>query len=236
MISKEMKMKDVILENHFLLSVIERFGISLGFKASTVEVVCIENNIDLNVFLSIVNLHTNINYKPFQLFDCNGILEIIDYLKKSHQYYLTEIYPDISEDIKLMYRVNGNSEILMVDRFFNEYITEVDQHFNYENNIVFPYISKLFDGIKINSLPNEKNNYSVSDYKEHHDDIEEKLDDLISLLLQYIPQKGDSKIRRKVLCALFDLKQDLHVHAKIENEILIPLVEKMEIRFKKASK
>ncbi len=224
---KDMKMSDIILNNHFLILVLERFGIELGLQDKTIETVCNENNISTEIFLTIANLHNDISYIPVFSFNCSDIKEVIQYLKNSHQYYSYEVFPDIIKNIHLMSEYNKKPEILMVEDFFNEYKKEVDQHFNYENETVFPYILNLFDN---NHVIDQNNDYSVTEYKEHHDDIEEKLDDLKKLLIQHLPQKDDRIIRRKILFALFDLEQDLIVHAKIENEILIPLVEKMEIK------
>ena len=226
-IYKDMKMSDIILNNHFLILVLERFGIEMGLKDKTIETVCKEENISLNIFLTIANLQNNIFYVSETSFSFSDITEIIQYLKRSHQYYSDEIFPEIINNIRLMSEYNNKPEILMVEDFFNEYKNEVDRHFNYENITVFPYILWLFENNKSNGA---KNAYSVKEYKEHHDDIEWKLDDLKKLLIQYLPQKNDYVIRRKILFALFNLEKDLIVHAKIENEILIPLAENMEIQ------
>jgi regulator of cell morphogenesis and NO signaling len=76
--------------------------------------------------------------------------------------------------------------------------------------------------------------YSVSEYKDHHNDIEEKLNDLKSLLIKYLPLKNDQPIRRKLLFSLFELEYDLNIHSQIEELILIPLVSKMELHLKGA--
>lgn len=226
-IYKNMRMSDIILNNHFLILTLERFGIELGVQDKTIEAICNENNVSTEIFLTIANLQNNISYVPEFSFNCSNIKEIIQYLKSSHQYYSNEVFPDIIKNIYLMSEYNRKPEMLMVEDFFNEYKKEVDQHFNYENETVFPYILSLFEN---NKLIDSKNDYSVSEYKEHHDDIEEKLDDLKNLLIQHLPQKSDCVIRRKILFILFNLEQDLVIHAKIENDILIPLVEKMEIK------
>ncbi len=228
-IYKGMKMSDIILNNHLLILVLERFGIELGLHEKTVEAVCVENNISTEMFLTIANLQNNSSNIPEFLFNCSDTKVIIQYLKNSHQYYSDEVFPHIIKNIHLMSEHNKKPEMLMVEDFFNEYKNEVDQHFEYENNIVFPYILNLFENKRFTS---SENDYSVSEYKEHHDDIEEKLDDLKKLLIQHLPQKDDRVIRRKTLFALFNLEQDLIVHAKIENKILIPLVENMEIQKK----
>ena len=76
-------------------------------------------------------------------------------------------------------------------------------------------------------------NYSVTEYREHHNDIEEKLTDLNNLLIKYIPQQNDQQIRRQLLLSLFELEYDLNIHSRIEETILIPMVEKMEQLAKK---
>jgi len=228
-ISKDMKMSDLILDNHFMILVLERFGIELGLKNKTIETVCRENNVSTEVFLTIANFQNNKTYIPELSLKFSAIKEIIQYLKKSHQYYTDEVFPDIMANIHLMSEYNQKPEMQMVERFFDEYKREVDQHFDYENEIAFPYALSLFENRK---LTGSANDYSVMDYKEHHDDIEAKLDDLKKLLIQHLPQKRDCVIRRKILFALFSLEQDLVVHAKIENDILVPMVEKMEIKNK----
>lgn len=228
-------MSDIILNNQFMILVLERFEINLGFGDKTVEDICLDNNINIEVFLSISNLFNKSQINNATNFNCEDIQTIIQYLKLSHKYYLEEKYPEISNYIQLMIKKNDNSEILMVKKFFEEYKNEVVEHIDYETNIVFPYIIDLFDKIKNKKIKNKKNqksNYSVIEYKEHHNDIEEKLTDLKNLLIKHLPQKNDTAIRRKILFDLFDLNYDLCIHEKIEDNILIPLVEKMEFKTK----
>lgn len=223
-INRKSIISDIILNNHFIILVLERFGIKLGQQSKTVEMVCKENNICVEIFLTISNLHNNICYTPIISYKYSDIKTIIEYLENSHQYYSEEIFPEIIKDIHSLSEVNKMQGISMVEDFFNQYKKEVNKHFEYENDIAFPYMLNL-----LNNNNNNKNSYSVKQYKEHHDDIEEKLDDLKRLLIQHLPQKNDRLERRKILFALFDLEQDLKIHAKIENDILIPFIEKVEM-------
>ena len=96
-------------------------------------------------------------------------------------------------------------------------------------NVVFPYVLNLHERIKNGEHKNQLKEYSVIEYRDHHNDIEEKLEDLKKLLIKYLPEKSDRIIRRKLLFSLFELEYDLNVHSQIEEHILIPLVEKMEL-------
>jgi regulator of cell morphogenesis and NO signaling len=213
---------------------IEHFGIDLPFQEKSVQDVCDDNKINAELFLTFANLYNGVQDILTETITYSDILTIINYLKNSHRYYSEEIYPNILETIKQMNIVNDHKEIALVEKFFGEYFNEVNEHLNYENNIVFPYIAGLFE----KSLATEQSCnfkiYSVDEYKEHHSDIEEKLNDLKNLLIKYLPQKNDRAIRRELLLSLFELEYDLKIHSQIEDFILIPLVAQMEFHLKKS--
>ena len=123
----------------------------------------------------------------------------------------------------------------LVKKFFTEYFSEVNEHLRYENEVVFPYVLSLYDQIKNREQGKKRKEYSVVEYREQHNDIEEKLEDLKKLLIKYLPQKNDMILRRKILFSLFELEYDLNVHSQIEEFILIPLVEKMESHLTKTT-
>jgi len=161
------------------------------------------------------------------------VLTIVTYLKNSHKYYSEEIYPNILSTIKQMNELNTHKEMALVEKFFGTYFSEVKEHLDYENKTVFPYILELIEKIENPDYPMRQTNFSVDEYQEHHNDIEEKLDDLKNLLIKYLPQKNDQILRRKLLFSLFELEYDLNIHSQIEDLILIPLVGKIESHLKK---
>ena len=223
-----MKMSEIILNNYHLILMLEHFGISLVVQEKTVAESCRDNNISVEVFLSFANLYNGIEYFPKNGFTFEDLLTMINYLNNCHQYYLEEKCPQIYSCIQEMYEMNKQSDILMVEKFFEEYLNEVTEHLNYETQTIFPHITSLFQQLKQQKPDLAINDFSVTDYKEHHEDIEEKLSDLKNLLIKYLPLRDDQKIRRRLLFSLFELEYELHVHSQIEDSILIPLVEKME--------
>lgn len=75
----------------------------------------------------------------------------------------------------------------MIQHFFNQYREEADKHFSYEEQHVFPYVEQLASG--------QTAAYRIHDFEESHGDIEEKLADLISLIIKYLP--GDTLPRER---------------------------------------
>ncbi|RLD53519.1 MAG: hypothetical protein DRJ05_16320 [Bacteroidetes bacterium] len=227
-LDESMKMTEAILNNPLFLFVLERFEINLGFEDKTVADVCSENHVSLSVFLMVCNLFNDPGLTEVDLDKIDDIEQLIKYLKNSHRFYLEEKYPEISRKITSMIEQYPGSEIKMVQGFFEEYIKEVTEHIHYENNIVFPYVIELFRKGTEAQSPKSLKHYAVIDYKKHHSNIEEKLTDLKNLLIKYLPQKGEMSIRRSILFDLFELEYDLNIHQKIEDTILIPLVEEIE--------
>jgi regulator of cell morphogenesis and NO signaling len=227
-----MKISDVILNNPYLMLLLEHFGIDVPLHEKSVNEICIENQVSAELFITFVNLYNGIHYKPKNNFSSDELLTIIRYLKNSHKYYSDEIYPNILSIIQQMNNANDLKEMRLVEKFFGEYFNEVSEHLSYENNIVFPYIIDLHKKITLREKTGHLSGYEVSEYKDHHNDIQEKLSDLKNLLIKYLPEKNDQLLRRKLLFSLFELEYDLNIHSQIEDLILIPLVAKMESQLK----
>jgi len=216
-------LSDVLAENKRLLLLVERFGIGFGMGDGTIAEVCKAQSVVTEVFLSISNVYLGNQYSGSIPVSAEAIACLIRYLHNSHRFYLDEKYPELRGFIAQMKELNHARSMGMVERFFNEYFDEVAEHLNYENEMVFPYIMKL-----LNEELLAETDFSVDEYKDHHNDIEDKLTDLKNLLIKYMPVEGDGLPRRKLLNSLFELEFDLNIHSMIEDTILIPLVRKME--------
>lgn len=227
-IKPEMKISDVLFSNPYLIIVLEHLGINMEVREKTVGQICDENNVSTGLFLILANLFNGFKPLPVTEYASNDILTIIHYLKNCHRYYLDEKYPAIQNYIETINRINDHSEIKMIEKFFDKYFKEVIEHLDYEDDVVFPYVLSLNDQLTPGNPERTVSNYSVTEYRDHHDDIEEKLADLNNLLIKYMPQKNDQQVRRKLLLCLFELEYDLNIHSQIEETILIPMVEKME--------
>ena len=227
-LTAELGVAEVVLGNPRLMMMLEHFNIYVPFQEKSIRQVCIENKLSINLFLVFANLYNGTGFNNSDPVSFDEIRPIIRFLKNSHAYYTEEIMPDIRQIINDMYEPSNHEDISLIEKFFNEYSKEVIEHLDYEDYIAFPYMTDLYDHIINEKQYDSPVTYSVNDYKEHHNDIEEKLTDLKNLLIKYLPQKEDQKKRRKLYFNLNELEFDLNIHAIIEDMILVPLVEKME--------
>jgi regulator of cell morphogenesis and NO signaling len=230
-----MKMAEIIHLDYHLLPIISRFGINLGFGEKTIEQLCTEYDIDLNFFLVIVNSYHDKNYFPRKHLQGFSLKLIIDYLRKSHEYYLTVKIPRIGELLKqLSVQANGRSaeSLQLIDRFFREYKDELSVHILHEEEKVYPYVFVVEEAYQsrkpAREAVNQVREYSIDDYESEHDNVEDKLYDLQNIIIKYLPPPLDMNLCHTILMELFRLESDLNDHARIEDMVLVPKVRYME--------
>lgn len=154
---------------------------------------------------------------------------LLDYLLAGHDYYVKEANPNIAAMLGTVLPDTDSQNRALLRNFYDRYMQEAQEHFDYERNIVFPYVRKL---CAIKKEKTDTADYRMQEYKHRHSDIQVKLKDLQLLLLRYLPPLRDEGQARRLLFALGLLCEDLRIHTEIEDNVLIPLVEKMEQQWK----
>jgi len=234
-IQSTMKMAEVIHVNYHLLQIISRFGINLGFGDKNVKQVCNDYSIDVDFFLEILNSYHNKNYFPKKHLQGFSLKLIIDYLHKSHDYYLNTKIPHIAQ---LLNQLAGfvpaitSESLQLIDKFFKEYKNELSIHIQREEEIVYPYVFSVEQAFLTKNptveIVRHIRKYSIDDFENEHDNVEDKLFDLKNIFIKYLPLPDDSNLIHAVLIELFRLEADLRDHARIEDKVLVPKVKYME--------
>lgn len=213
-------MGELICENYPMLLVVSRFGIELGFGEDSIAEVCKKNGVDTDTFLAVVNilisdekLDFNIDYKKISL------LEIISYLKRSHSYFLDYRLPVIRRELSDSLKGDDTVSIVIL-KYYDDYIKEVNRHMMYEENTLFPYIKSVIDG-------SSHERYCSEEYSEHHDKVESKLSELKNIIIKYYPVKTTNPLIN-VLYDIFSCERDLASHNKIEDMLLVPVLKLYE--------
>ncbi len=221
--SENEKMSDLINENHSLLLVISRFGLSLGFGDRTVKQVCEANEIDCKTFLAVVNFLSEGNFEVDHDYEGLFIPSVIEYLKNAHSYFLDFKLPLIRN--KLIEAVSAQEENIPYKsiflQFFDEYVLEVRKHMDYENKTVFRYVQKVLKG-------EADSRYSISVFQDRHNEIDSKLIELKNILIKYYPAKGSNYLLTEVLFDILSCEVDIASHNQVEDYLFIPAVEELE--------
>lgn len=218
-------MNDLLSENNSVLHILSRFGIPLGFGDMSIDEVCRESGVDLSTFLAIIDQLPEDSKKYDPLSKSISIETLLLYLHNSHDYFLGYRLPRIRGKISGILcenEIGELSEIIM--KCFDEYVNEVRDHMQYEENMVFPYVKSLMNGKK-------DAKYNIAVFGKRHDKVEMYLAEFKGILIKYYP----SQITNDLITALMDLfscEKDLAFHNRIEDNLFIPAVTLLEKNLK----
>jgi regulator of cell morphogenesis and NO signaling len=229
-----MKLADVIHHDYNLIPVIARFNIMLGFGDSSIANICQKKKINTDFFLTILNSFHDSQYLDKHSEQNFSATQLIDYLQQTHNYYLKNKIPEIecliSEMLTKAEVDKASYDILQ--KFFEEYKTELVKHIDREEKLVYPYVIDLENAVQSNSVTpslfSSIEEYSITSYQAEHESVEEKLRDLKNIIIKYLPPSEQQQSRYKLLKELTVLEKDLNDHANIEDLILVPKVELLE--------
>lgn len=214
-------MIDLIRDNYNVLQALGSFGINLGFGDKTVEEVCKDNGVDCRTFLIVVNFLVNGYFRDEELEYVN-VGSLLHYLQANHKYYLDFQLPFMRKELSDSLNPDGRVDKLIMD-FYDAYAAEVRKHMKYEEDRLFPYINSLLEGMRDEA-------YNIDAYAKHHGMADVKLKELKNIIIKYLP--GDSLRNNMLTATLYDLYNNeewLQLHAKVENEILVPVIKNMEM-------
>lgn len=220
------KMSDLICENYALLQVLSRFGVSLGFGDKSVREVCEMNGVDCDTFLLVVNFlveeSNRIQDHPKGL----SVPALMDYLKRAHHYFLDFQLPTIRRKLIEAIDCSAENEVaVLIVKFFDAYVHEVRKHMEYENRKVFTYAERLLQGER----PQE---YSISVFARHHDQINVKLTELKNIIIKYYPGGSDNQLLNATLFDIFSCEEDLASHNRVEDYLFVPAIMELEKEMK----
>lgn len=221
---KHHKIIDLVESNYHLLPVINRFGIALGNQDKSLEKICTEKDINVDFFLVILNTFNNEDYFPQEEMKSFSPLLIVDYLIKTHKYYLDIVIPKLDNLLGSLIRsdTSESKQLEIIEQFYLKYKEELFLHIQKEEQDTFPYIKEI-----VNQRLVDKD-YNIHVFEKEHTNIDEKLNDLKNLIIKYIKPVYDHNICNDFIVTLFRFEKDLKDHARIEDKVLVPQIEELE--------
>ena len=223
--SEDMKLIELIDADYHLLSVLLRLEIELPFGDISVKQMCRKYGMSPALFLMICRIHSSTDYEPdHTALTLDDAIYVIKYPRASHRYYRNTLLPRITTGIDNILQLCEERQRKALSKFFCDYADEVCTHLEYEESEIFPYIEEL--------AGNDQQALSMRDFMNNHTDICEKVDDMKSLVIKYLPESCSIAQRCDLLFDIFALREDLSRHTLIEMKILAPLIEREERRRK----
>ena len=206
---------DLIEANYKLLSVLSRMDVQLSFGDVSVEQICRRYNLSAELFLMICNISTYSDYRP----DVGGLSDddirrIMRYLRLSHSYYVNVSMPKIRSGVSALAGDCDDIQEKVLIKFFDDFESEMKLHFDEEESAFSGIDGMLSSGGGEAELPPE--------VVEAHDDLCDKMDDIKSIIIKYLPESCPTELRLEVLMEIYRLREDIRTHILIESRMLVP--------------
>ncbi len=208
------------------MQVVCRFGMAMGFADKSISEVCHQNGVDVHTFLAVVNsvrvyLKSGSHSVSLDLVDLRALL---DYLKRTHAYLIHHQLPRMRRNLLGAIDCSESNElVILLLKYFDMYVSEVRSHVAYEETEVYDYAERLLKG---EVAEGEKMNYH-----RHNEDFVVRLHELITVFLQYCTQdSGSNDALNDVVYNIYRIEDDINVHCRIEDDMLVPLIRRMERR------
>lgn len=209
---------DIINDDYTILPLLCRFSIPLGVGNETLDGVCRRNAIDVKALLLVLNyIRTGIIDSSY--INVVSPLEVVRFLKNSHDYFINYKFGHIRKNLIGALDLESNSTNGLILKFFDTFVKKVEEHFQYEERKVFPYVEALVNGMK--------SAYTIEIFERHHEEVGGALAELKNIILRYY-RTTVSNLMYDVLVDIYNCEEDLATHSDIENNLLIPMVYDLE--------
>lgn len=228
MITKNNTPLEIIRQNRNTKHLFNRYGIEKSNKPISYN--SLSKNLNHNLIIDLLECYEDIEKIKLQKFSKYRLPLLIDYLKKSHDYYISKRIPEIEQSILILNFENESPPITrIVNIFFKEYKKDLIAHFKTEEEIVFPFALNLYQAVylnkRVNSVTFETNKNKALSFLESHKENDSELSKLHSTLLNFKLPSNNLSYFHILLNQLKNFHEDLHIHDSIEDVVLMKKIK-----------
>lgn len=233
MITKKTSIKDSIALNQFNESILLRYGI---YPRAELSIASAADDLVINTdfLVDVLNCYEGASVFEIEKFEQYSVPVLLEYLQKSHIFYREKKLLEIEQSVfnLMIGRIGSFGAVNLISAFYIEYKKELLNHFNLEENILFPYGIALHNAYE---YPSEylkavalSQQYSIAKFAKDHQESHEELDRVRDSLRLFNPDKSDESALRVLLDQFKSFETDLYLHSLIEDEVLVPKLLKLE--------
>lgn len=220
-------LSDLISDDYRMLQILSRFNLALGFGDQSVAAACKSCGVDTGTFLAVVNFVKSGNSAHLsELVEDVNVKTLLDYLKRSHAYFVDFRLPAIRRKLIEAIDCSRNQIAFLILKFYDEYAAEVGRHMNYENEHVHPYVETLLSG----RVPEGNRRFSalVHQHQDNHESIGKSSAELKSIIIKYYPSDSNAPLLNEVLMDIYMMEEELLTHCRLEDTLFAESVARLE--------
>jgi regulator of cell morphogenesis and NO signaling len=150
--------------------------------------------------------------------------ELVDHIVTTHHGYLREALPRLAYLAARVATVHGEAhpELRKLQRVYNAFQRELDQHMEKEERVLFPLCRELETARVLPEFHCGSVNLPILRMMVEHQDAGDALARMRELTNDFTPPADACNTYRAMLAGLAELERDMHQHVHKENNILFP--------------
>jgi regulator of cell morphogenesis and NO signaling len=220
----------IVTENHQTATVFEKYHLDFCCKGKRpLQQACSEKNLPVEQVVEELNetISKTVNGGN-NLLNFITLSQLCDYIVAIHHAFVKQNSPQISIYLDKIAAKHGDRhpELVAIFNLFTQLKSEMEDHMNKEENILFPRIKELETHNAKNSplaLPTSGYIEAPIAVMEHeHDSAGSLLEQIREKTNNYTPPADACTTYRVAFASLQAFEADLHQHVHMENNILFP--------------
>ncbi len=206
----------------FAPTLVDRYSIE---KGSDFDTLLANEEINTDFFIQLITIFNSEHELPIEQLKSFPLPVILDYLEKTHRYYINTKLNEIEQSItNLQKRIPENELLPFLVSFFEWVKQNLIFHIQMEEDQLFPYIKALIAQVPVPAT------FSIQTFIDSHTDtIELQMSEVKKHIVRAQQTASEIFPFRILLKQMNDFEKDLRIHAKIEDEVLIPLAKILEV-------
>lgn len=227
-ITEDRTIAEIVTENIKTADIFKKHGMDFCCGGGiSLDKACSKYGVEYSILeneLSAVDaeISRSYNYDSWEL----GFL--IDHIINIHHSYVAESIPVLLQYAAKVAKVHGHhyTEVVEINKLFNEVAEELGSHMMKEERILFPYVKQLekakLEGEKL-ALPHFGTvNNPITMMENEHEAAGDILKIIAKLTNDYTPPAEACNTFKALYAKLQEFEEDLHQHIHLENNILFP--------------
>jgi regulator of cell morphogenesis and NO signaling len=232
-ISEKQMIGELVADDYRTAEVFVKFGIDFCCKgAQSIAAVCERKKLDCSEVLAELERALTLDTKAYVNFKAWPADLLADYIEKKHHRFVQLKTPLILQYLKKLLSVHGDAhpELQEIYAVFSASAINLAAHMKKEELILFPFIRKL----ETQRAYQEHSHFGsvvnpISMMKHDHDDEGERFRVISQLTSNYTPPSDACSTYKVCFALLKEFEADLHQHIHLENNILFPSAEVLEM-------
>jgi len=233
-ITKERTIGQLVKDDYRTAQVFQQNGLDFCCGGNrTIEEACASKDVNHSEIVQALNQIRNNGTKEDN-YNQWSLDFLVDYIINNHHEFTRNKLPEIGKYAKKVAKVHGerHEELNEIYYEFTKLHTEIFNHLDKEERILFPYIKQLVEAEKKGLQPEapefgEAAN-PIAMMEEEHDEAGTSMAKIRRLSKDFTPPADACTTYRLLYQNLEGFEKDLHKHVHLENNILFPKALELE--------